>query len=205
VPAPLREGEQHRQKLRSDKYQFPAARLLENYEFDSSVEADEDTDPEVCDDVVTRPEASGADKPRRKTRASAAMQPVSMAAAKVAEVKTAKLEAEKKKRKRKESPPPVVETSVILTPSTREVESDEEEDEAANEAPVVEERTVRRSLSPTAKRQWEFEQKTTKDDLRQGLEAQRVSAAAQARMLVSIKAQTIRLTLRALTSVRQGR
>jgi hypothetical protein len=42
-PAPLREGEQHRRKLKSDKYQLPVARLLENYGSDSLVEADEDT------------------------------------------------------------------------------------------------------------------------------------------------------------------
>jgi hypothetical protein len=33
--------------LRSDKYQPLATGLLENYDSDSSVEADEDTDPEV--------------------------------------------------------------------------------------------------------------------------------------------------------------
>jgi hypothetical protein len=46
VSAPLPEGKIHRRKLRSDKYKYPADRLLENYEFDSSVEADEDTDVE---------------------------------------------------------------------------------------------------------------------------------------------------------------
>jgi hypothetical protein len=46
-PAPLPEGELHRRKLRSDKYKPPAGRLLEFYESDSSVEANEDTDAEA--------------------------------------------------------------------------------------------------------------------------------------------------------------
>jgi hypothetical protein len=46
-PAPLPEGELHRRKLRSDKYKPPTGRLLENYESDSSVEADEDTGDEA--------------------------------------------------------------------------------------------------------------------------------------------------------------
>jgi hypothetical protein len=109
-----------------DKYQPPVARLLENYGSDSSVEADEDTEPEVGDDAGTRPEASSVVKPRRKTRA-AAKQSASMATAKVVAAKTAKLEAEKKKKgKRKMSPPLAVETPVIPTPPSREVESDEE-------------------------------------------------------------------------------
>jgi hypothetical protein len=155
---------------------------------------DEDTDPEVGDDVVTRQEASSAAKPRRKTRAAAvAKQSASTAAPKVEAAKTAKLEAEKKKkRKRKMSLPLAVETPVIPTPPSREVESDEE-DEATDDPPVVEDRTVRRSLSPAAKRQWELEQKTMEDDLRQGLEAQRAAAGAHARMLVLIKGQLLDL------------
>jgi hypothetical protein len=43
-PVPLPEGEIHRRKLRSYKYKPAASHLLENYESDSSVEADEDTD-----------------------------------------------------------------------------------------------------------------------------------------------------------------
>jgi hypothetical protein len=70
---------------------------LENYESDSSVEADEDTDPEVGDDVGTRPEASCVVMPRRKTRAAAAKQSVSMTAAKVVAAKTAKLKAEERR------------------------------------------------------------------------------------------------------------
>jgi hypothetical protein len=50
-PVPLPEGEQHQRKLRSDKYK-PAGRLLEFYESDSSVEADEDTGDEAGDDDV---------------------------------------------------------------------------------------------------------------------------------------------------------
>jgi hypothetical protein len=46
--------------------------LLENYESNLSVEADEDTNTEVDGEVGTGPEASGATKPRRKTRAAAA-------------------------------------------------------------------------------------------------------------------------------------
>jgi hypothetical protein len=145
-PAPLREGEQHRRKLRPDKYQPPAARLLENYESDSSVEADEDTNPEIGGDAGTSPEASSTLNPRRKTRVAAAKQLISTATAKVAAVKTAKLEVEKKKkRKRKTSPPPAVETPVIPIPPTREVESEEEEDEATDVPLVVEDWTVGRS------------------------------------------------------------
>jgi hypothetical protein len=53
----------HRRKLRSDKYKPAAGRLLEFYEFDSSVEADEDTDAEAGAD----PDA-GVMKSRRRTR-----------------------------------------------------------------------------------------------------------------------------------------
>jgi hypothetical protein len=45
--APLPEGEIHQRKLRSDKYKPPSGRLLENYESDSSVDADEETDAEA--------------------------------------------------------------------------------------------------------------------------------------------------------------
>jgi hypothetical protein len=55
-PAPLPEGELHRRKLRSDKYKTPAGRLLEFYESDSSVEADEDT--------VMRPRVGTPERPR---------------------------------------------------------------------------------------------------------------------------------------------
>jgi hypothetical protein len=69
---PLREGEQHQRKLRSDKYQPLTARLLEYYESDSSVEADKGTDTEVSGDVGTGSEVGSATKPRRKTRAAVA-------------------------------------------------------------------------------------------------------------------------------------
>jgi hypothetical protein len=68
-PAPLHEGEQHRRKLRSDKYHPLVARLLELYESDLSVEADEDTDVEVG--------TGGIAKSRRKTRSTVAKQSVS--------------------------------------------------------------------------------------------------------------------------------
>jgi hypothetical protein len=66
-PTPLPEGEIHQRKLRSDKYKPPAGRLLENYESDSSVEADEDTDAEAGADPVV-----GAAKSRRRTRLTVA-------------------------------------------------------------------------------------------------------------------------------------
>jgi hypothetical protein len=52
VPVPLPEGGLHRRKLRSDKYKPLAGRLLELYESDSSVEADEDTDAEAGVDLA---------------------------------------------------------------------------------------------------------------------------------------------------------
>jgi hypothetical protein len=64
-PAPLPEGEQHQRKLRSDNYKPPAGRLLEFYESDSSVEADEDTGDEAGDDdAETGTDAGGAVKSR---------------------------------------------------------------------------------------------------------------------------------------------
>jgi hypothetical protein len=125
------------------------------------VEVDEDTSPEVGDDAATRTEASSAVKPRRKTRVAAVKQSVSAAAEKVEAAKTAKLEAKKKKkkRKRKRSPPSTVETPVIPTPPSREVVSDEEEDEVNDDPSVIEDRTMRRSLSLAAKRQRELGRK----------------------------------------------
>jgi hypothetical protein len=67
-PAPLPEGELHLRKLRSDKYKPLACRLLEFYESDSSVQADEDTDAEVGDDAGTGPGAGSAAKPQHRTR-----------------------------------------------------------------------------------------------------------------------------------------
>jgi hypothetical protein len=119
--------------------------------------------------------------------------------------KTAKLEAEKKKRrKRKTSPPLAVEMLVIPTPPSREVEFYEEEDEVTDDPPVVEDWTVRRSLSPATKRQRELGQKAMEDDLRQGLEAQRATTGAHARMPVRVKARPFRPKLRAPAAVRYG-
>jgi hypothetical protein len=168
------------------------------------VEADEDTNPEVGDDTVTRQEVSSSVKSKRKIRAAAAKRSVSTAAAKVEAAKTAKIEAEKKKN-RKTSPPLAVETLVIPTPPSREVESDEEEDEVTDDTPVVEDRIVRRFLSPAAKRQLELGQKATEDDLRQGLAAQRATACAQSMMPVLIKVRPFRPKLHALATVRYGR
>jgi hypothetical protein len=61
-PAPLLEGELHWRKLRSDKYIPPAGRLLDFYESDSSVDADEDTDAEAGADP-----GAGVAKSRRRT------------------------------------------------------------------------------------------------------------------------------------------
>jgi hypothetical protein len=87
---------------------------------------------------------------------------------------------------------------------TREVESDEE-DEAIDDPPIVEDQTVRRSLSPAAKRQQELEQKTMEDDLRQGMEAQRAVVGVQAMMPVLIKAQPFRPKLCAPATMGYGR
>jgi hypothetical protein len=70
-PAPLPEREQHQRKLRSDKYKPPAGCLLEFYESDSSVEADEDTGDEAEDgNAGAAPDAGGAAKARRRTTRS---------------------------------------------------------------------------------------------------------------------------------------
>jgi hypothetical protein len=90
--APLPEGELHRRKLRSDKYKPPAGRLLENYESDSSVEADEDTDAEAGADP-----AAGIAKSRRRTRSTVAKKSASAVAAAISVVKA----AEQKKKKRR--------------------------------------------------------------------------------------------------------
>jgi hypothetical protein len=169
------------------KYQPPAGRLPEFYESDSSVEAHEDTDTEVSGDAGTGTDASGATKSRRKTRAVVVKQSATTAAATVSVVKAAE---KKKRRKRKTSPPPVVEMPTIPTPQSKEVEL-EEEDEATEEPPVVQDRLVRRSLSPAAKRQRELV-KTTEDALHQSLEAQRAVAATEAKMSVLNRLQFFR-------------
>jgi hypothetical protein len=114
-PAPLLEGEQHRRKLRSDKYKPPAGRLLEFYESDSLVEADEDTGNEAGDgDVGIGSDAGGATKPWRRTRSAMGKQSALAIAAAIFAVKAA--EKKKKKRKRKATSPPAVLTPTILTP-----------------------------------------------------------------------------------------
>jgi hypothetical protein len=170
-PAPLREREQHRRKLRSDKYKPPAGRLLEFYESDSSVEADEDTDVDTGVDLDT-----GVVKSRRKTRSTVGKKSASAVAAAISAVKAA--EQKKKKRKRRAAFPPTVVTPLTPTPRSREVELEEEEeesekgkDEVTEELPIAEERPARRSESPAAKRQRELVQKTSEDALRCGLEA----------------------------------
>jgi hypothetical protein len=192
-PAPLPEGEQHRRKLRSDKYKPPAGRLLEFYESDLSVEADKDTGDEAGGgNVGAAPDAGGAAKARRRTtRSAVAKKSASAVAPAVSAVKAAE---KKKKRKRRAASPPAVVTPSIPTPRSREVESEEEDeesekekDEAVEELLVPEDQAARRPKSHAAKRQWELVQKTSEDALRRGLEAQRSAAAAQARMPVAIK------------------
>jgi hypothetical protein len=83
------------------------------------------------------------------------------------------------KKKRKAASTSVVVTPSISTPHSWEVESeDEEEDKAIEELSAAEDRSVRRSESPAAKRQRELVQKTSEDALRRGLEAQRTAATA---------------------------
>jgi hypothetical protein len=187
-PAPLHKGEYHRRKLRSDKYKPPAGRLLEAYESDSSVEADEDTDAEARAD----PDTGGAVKSRRRTRLTVGKKSASALAAAISAVKAAM--QKKKERKRKAASPPAVVTPSIPTPRSPEVESGEEEeeskkekDEVIEELPVPEERLARRSESPAAKRQRELVQKTSEDALRHGLEVQCTAVVAQARMPATIK------------------
>jgi hypothetical protein len=163
-PAPLPEGELHRRKLRSDKYKSPVGRLLELYESDSSVEADEDTDAEAGVDPATV-----VAKSRRRTRSTVAKKSASAVAAAISAVKAAEQKKKKKKkRKRRVASPPAVVTPSIPTPRSQEVESEEEEkekDEAIEELPIPEDQATRRPESPTAKRQWELVQKTSEDAL----------------------------------------
>jgi hypothetical protein len=137
-PAPLPKGEIHRRKLRSDKYKPPAGRLLENYESDSSVEADEDTDTEAGADP-----AAGAAKFRRRTRSTVEKKSASAVAAAISAVKVAE---QKKKRNRRAASPPPVATPTIPTPRSREVGSkdeEEEKDEAVEELPSLKTRQRR--------------------------------------------------------------
>jgi hypothetical protein len=184
--APLPEGEIHQRKLRSDKYKPPAGRLLENYESDSLVEADEDIDAEAGAD----PAVSTA-KSRRRTRSTVAKKSASAVATAISAVKAAE---QKKKRKRRVASPPAVATPTIPMPCSREVGSEDEEeeeekekDEAVEELPVPKDQAARRPESPTAKRQRELVQKTSEEALRRGLEAQHSAAAAQAKIPAAIK------------------
>jgi hypothetical protein len=158
---------------------------LENYEYDSPVEANEDTDVEAGADP-----AAGVAKPRRRTRSTVAKKSASAVAA-ISTVKAAK--QKKKKRKRRVASPPAVATPTIPTPRSREVGSEDEEekekekDEAIEELPVPEDQAARRPKSPTAKRQRELVQKTSEEALRHGLEAQRSAATAQAKIPTAIK------------------
>jgi hypothetical protein len=151
----LSEGEQHRRKLRSDKYKPPAGRLLEFYRSDSSVEADEDTGDEARDgDAGTGPDAGGAVKSQRRTRSTVGKKSASVVAAAISAVKAA--EQKKKRRKRRAAAPPVVVTPLIPMPRSWEVESEEEEDmkekdEVIEELPVTKDRPARRSESPATK------------------------------------------------------
>jgi hypothetical protein len=154
-------GEEPHQKLRSEDYKPPTAALLENYQSDSSVEADEDSDNEGGSDVANRTEAPSATKPRRRTRAATAEQPTSRAVAKAEAAKTAKLEVDKKKRKRRANPLLAVQM-ITPTPLTKEVEDDE--DQATDDPLIVEDRMTRRSLNPAAKGQRDIEQKTNEDE-----------------------------------------
>jgi hypothetical protein len=150
--------------------------LLEFYESDSSVEADEDTDIEVGGDAGTDPKAGGAAKSRRKTMSAAAKQSVSAAATTVSAVKAAE---KKKKRKRKVTSPPAVMTPSIPAPRSREVESEEEEeDKVVEELPVEAARPARSSKNLVIKRQWELVEKKSEDAFRRGLEAQRTATTA---------------------------
>jgi hypothetical protein len=186
-PTPLPEGEQHQRKLRSDKYKPPAGRLLEFYESDSSVEADEDTDVKAGDDAGAGPGTGGVLK--RRTRSTVGKRSTSFVATAISAVKAA--EQKTKKRKRRAASPPVVTTPSIPTPRSQEVESEEEEeeeeeDEAIEELANPEEQATRRSESPAAKRQRELVQMTSEDALRRNLEAQRAAATAQSRMPTTI-------------------
>jgi hypothetical protein len=187
-PAPLAEGEIQQRKLRSEKYKPPAGRLLENYEYDSSVEADEDTNVEAGADPVV-----GVAKSRRRTRSTVAKKSASAVATAISAVKAAE---QKKKRKRRAASPPAVTTPMIPTPRSREVGSEDEEeekekenekDEAVEELPVLEDQAVERPESPAAKRQRELVQKTSEEALQHGLEVQRSAAAARVKIPAAIK------------------
>jgi hypothetical protein len=160
--------------------------LLENYESDSSVEADEVTDVEAGADP-----AVGVAKSRRTTRSTVAKKSASAVAAAISAVKAT--EQKKRKRKRRAASPPAIATPTILTPHSREVgsedkeEEEKEKDEAVEELPVPEDQAARMPESPAAKRQRKLVQKTSEEALRRGLVAQHSAAAAQAKIPAAIK------------------
>jgi hypothetical protein len=92
-PAPFPEGEIQRRKLRSDKYKPPAGHLLENYESDSSVEAEEDADAEAGADPIV-----GTAKSQRRTRSTVAKKSASAVATAIFAVNA----AEQKKKEEEE-------------------------------------------------------------------------------------------------------
>jgi hypothetical protein len=111
-------------------------------------------------------------------------------------ISAVKAAEQKKKRKRRAASPPVVATPTILTPRSREVGSEDEEeeeekekekDEVVEELPVPEDQAARRPESPAAKRKGELVQKSSKEALRRGLEAQRSAANARAKIPATIK------------------
>jgi hypothetical protein len=200
-PVPLPKGEIQRRKLRSDKYKPPTGRLLENYESDSSVEVDEDTDAQAGMDPVV-----GAVKSRRRTRSTVAKKSASAVATAISAVKAAE---QKKKWKRRVASPPVVATPTISTPRSREVgsedeEEEEEKDEAVEELSVPEDQAAERPESPAAKRQRELVQKTSEEALRRGLEAQRSAAATRAKIPTAIKPRVFWPKTRLLAVPRYG-
>jgi hypothetical protein len=107
--------------------------LLEFYESDSSVEADEDTDAEAGTDLDT----CGAVKPRRRTGSTVGKKLASTVATAISAVKAT--EQKKKKRKRRAASPLVVVTPSTPTPRSWEVESEEEEEEEKEKDEVIEE------------------------------------------------------------------
>jgi hypothetical protein len=161
---------------------------LENYESDSSVEADEVTDVEAGADP-----AVGVAKSRRTTRSTVAKKSASAVAAAISAVKATEQKKRKRKRKRRAASPPAIATPTILTPHSREVgsedkeEEEKEKDEAVEELPVPEDQAARMPESPAAKRQRKLVQKTSEEALRRGLVAQHSAAAAQAKIPAAIK------------------
>jgi hypothetical protein len=199
-PARLPEGEVQRRKLRSDKYKSPAGRLLENYESDSSVEANKDSDAQARADPVV-----GAAKSRRRTRSAVAKMSVSAVATTISAVKA----AQQKKRKRRAAFLLAIATPTIPMPRSREVgleheEEEKEKDEAVEELPVPEDQGAGRPESPAAKRQRELVQKTSEEALQLGLEAQRSAGAARKEIPMAIKPRVFWPKTRLLAVLRYG-